>query len=684
MASEHQLPSEGLASSSPALLVASSSAASNAREQHDTAMDDAVMESPAQDLVPSERISIEEEAPRPVSSSNVNGDAAVQVEHSNAVDMDGPVVDAVESGDAATDDAAADASASVDADVEVSDAVKASESSESIAVSSDAEPASGRSRKSVRFPEEHEMSMARCFREDEPSLLVNEKYLEAQLAKENWVLRTGGDLEAACVSQQVVAESFSLDAETLSLRGSVLVHNTAFEKEVSVRYTCNFWLTEEETLCAYETAVNPSIDRFSFSLDLSKSFSDGAFFVCAIRYECAGVESWDNNYGNNYVAQFSYEKQYQALQEACNQTVSTTDALGVHHFAPVRDRLNFWDQMTYADREQKEMSATSPSDPLNASLWMQPAGARAAGRELFPPAKETPKPAANNWFARTALFSPVQTPSPVPQQQQQQQTVSVTSAVSGAGIMPFGTGFAAAAALGNSSSNTSNTAASSSSNTTSAAATAEHVGLRLETTHLNDVSSAAPTPTPTTASSTGLLVAPVARKAPSGFPSPPPSPSKLAVISSFYAPKQAQSKESPRLSSLSASSSASPSSSAFSESSSLGSRSASQYSYDGFNSGGGSDYGSSGIGGVETYGYVGGSFGSHDRLDQLGGDAYAQYSPYAPYSPYSQASPGGTRASESRFWDSPGYSYSSTTAQSTTSPNRPSYYSSQFEDSYSY
>ncbi|EJD03811.1 uncharacterized protein FOMMEDRAFT_27679 [Fomitiporia mediterranea MF3/22] len=106
------------------------------------------------------------------------------------------------------------------------------------------------------------------------------------------------------------------------LRGSVVVRNIAFAKEVAVRFTLDDWQTTSEVLCKHVISL-PSLpppfphphtegdravpvtpwDRFSFIINLEdferKLHEKTMWFV--VRYTCPGVgEWWDNNNGKNY------------------------------------------------------------------------------------------------------------------------------------------------------------------------------------------------------------------------------------------------------------------------------------------------------------------------------------------------------------------------------------------------
>ncbi|KAJ2088785.1 hypothetical protein IW138_003959 [Coemansia sp. RSA 986] len=99
-----------------------------------------------------------------------------------------------------------------------------------------------------------------------------------------------------------------------ALRGTVKVHNIAFEKCVSVRYSFDQWRTAEETTASYIRTLldsqgsRPGIDRFAFTIALPPSLlaaSLPATVAICVRYSVAGSEHWDNNNGSNYIFKIS-------------------------------------------------------------------------------------------------------------------------------------------------------------------------------------------------------------------------------------------------------------------------------------------------------------------------------------------------------------------------------------------
>ncbi|KAK0227885.1 putative phosphatase regulatory subunit-domain-containing protein [Armillaria fumosa] len=128
----------------------------------------------------------------------------------------------------------------------------------------------------------------------------------------------------------VILESLTLPQSTLALKGTLLVRNISYEKQVYVRFTLDDWQTTSEVAARYQTslsslpilsnknitvgdlaasvaAVGPAVwDRFEYTIklnDYASSLIDRTVFLVA-RYSAGGGEWWDNNAGKNYRVAF--------------------------------------------------------------------------------------------------------------------------------------------------------------------------------------------------------------------------------------------------------------------------------------------------------------------------------------------------------------------------------------------
>ncbi|CAI7656397.1 unnamed protein product [Penicillium glandicola] len=101
-----------------------------------------------------------------------------------------------------------------------------------------------------------------------------------------------------------------LSPDKSTLIGTVAVANLAFQKNVTARFTLDYWRTTSEVAATYchdvrrQQAVD-GFDRFSFDLKLNDqaNLETKTMFMC-IRYNVNGQEYWDNNDSVNYQVDF--------------------------------------------------------------------------------------------------------------------------------------------------------------------------------------------------------------------------------------------------------------------------------------------------------------------------------------------------------------------------------------------
>ncbi|XP_062887607.1 protein phosphatase 1, regulatory subunit 3Da [Mobula hypostoma] len=111
--------------------------------------------------------------------------------------------------------------------------------------------------------------------------------------------RDGGNFSERLNSQKVCLEAVS-EAE-LVISGTILVINLAYQKEVTVRYTCNDWKFFTDVSALFESNIEGKMDRFTFTLNpLIHLLQPGCSLQFAIKYKAEGLEFWDNNRGSNY------------------------------------------------------------------------------------------------------------------------------------------------------------------------------------------------------------------------------------------------------------------------------------------------------------------------------------------------------------------------------------------------
>ncbi|PNY26210.1 Protein phosphatase 1 regulatory subunit 3A [Tolypocladium capitatum] len=101
-----------------------------------------------------------------------------------------------------------------------------------------------------------------------------------------------------------------LSADQKSLLGSIAVANLAFHKQVTCRFTLDYWKTVSEISAEYGHEIRPretplAYDRFTFTIKLSDMahLESKTLFFC-IRYSVNGQEFWDNNNSTNFQVDF--------------------------------------------------------------------------------------------------------------------------------------------------------------------------------------------------------------------------------------------------------------------------------------------------------------------------------------------------------------------------------------------
>jgi len=120
-------------------------------------------------------------------------------------------------------------------------------------------------------------------------------------------LSLNAELPASASEMGRVLAHHVVQLETIVIRSSrvlltIRCLNLAFRKRISVRYSFDHWQTMGEVDATYSpTTHDNTSDRFSVSLDCPELASFALEF--AICYEVEGRRYWDNNGGQNYLAQ---------------------------------------------------------------------------------------------------------------------------------------------------------------------------------------------------------------------------------------------------------------------------------------------------------------------------------------------------------------------------------------------
>ncbi|KAJ2714250.1 hypothetical protein H4R19_001829, partial [Coemansia spiralis] len=147
------------------------------------------------------------------------------------------------------------------------------------------------------------------------------------------------------------------------VRGSVKVHNLAFEKDVAVRYSLDGWRTAEEIPATYSRMLapgqsgRPSVDRFEFLLPLPASalVSLPATLALCVRYRVAGAEHWDNNAGSNYSFRIALPAAPAIADDDCDMLAAAPAPV------PAVDGLRAPPRLTFGDAGSSRRDTLGPA-----------------------------------------------------------------------------------------------------------------------------------------------------------------------------------------------------------------------------------------------------------------------------------------------------------------------------------
>lgn len=110
----------------------------------------------------------------------------------------------------------------------------------------------------------------------------------------------------------VYLENLFLSADKNNLVGHVAVKNIAFEKQVNVRYSLDYWQTVSQVDATYNDDARKKLrdmgyDRFTFSINMNllpqHILTQKPMHLC-VRYTANGTEYWDNNGFQNFQLDF--------------------------------------------------------------------------------------------------------------------------------------------------------------------------------------------------------------------------------------------------------------------------------------------------------------------------------------------------------------------------------------------
>ncbi|KZC04652.1 PREDICTED: glycogen-binding subunit 76A [Dufourea novaeangliae] len=121
------------------------------------------------------------------------------------------------------------------------------------------------------------------------------------------------------------------DPVSLCIQGSVRVINLDFHKSVHIRYTLNSWRNFSDLQATYvPNSCDGFSDKFSFVL-YCHTLAVGQRLEFAVRFQCKGVQYWDNNAGANY----------------CFQCLPASSTVGYIPITASESREHDWSPMFY-------------------------------------------------------------------------------------------------------------------------------------------------------------------------------------------------------------------------------------------------------------------------------------------------------------------------------------------------
>lgn len=145
------------------------------------------------------------------------------------------------------------------------------------------------------------------------------KGYDKYIARTEWSLSTpnfpalpGPKAHSSEPDPMVYLENLFLSADKNNLVGHVAVKNIAFEKQVNVRYSLDYWQTVSQVDATYNDDARKKLrdmgyDRFTFSINMNllpqHILTQKPMHLC-VRYTANGTEYWDNNGFQNFQLDF--------------------------------------------------------------------------------------------------------------------------------------------------------------------------------------------------------------------------------------------------------------------------------------------------------------------------------------------------------------------------------------------
>lgn len=122
-------------------------------------------------------------------------------------------------------------------------------------------------------------------------------------------------------------------SDLTTIKGIVRVVNLDYNKKIVILYTTDDWVTTSEAVGEYIVgSCDGFSDKFNIELDYSAiSGMVGRRLQFCIKYECAGNDYWDNNFGKNYIFQcFGPSSKMSSLATKSTPIEAAARAIGSH------------------------------------------------------------------------------------------------------------------------------------------------------------------------------------------------------------------------------------------------------------------------------------------------------------------------------------------------------------------
>ncbi|XP_004365872.1 hypothetical protein CAOG_01001 [Capsaspora owczarzaki ATCC 30864] len=159
-----------------------------------------------------------------------------------------------------------------------------------------------------------------------------------------------------------------------NLYATVIVHNLAYDKSVTARYSTDGWKTFKEEEGAYANSTplyGMMCDRFVLVLRLPETLPLRSHCEFAIRYRAGGQEYWDSNEGQNYhidwiVVHFPNDATVPVVVDLSQAEVSKAP-VDIHNMAPVKPKSPIRSAMRGSRAALLGLAPTSASSPSSST-----------------------------------------------------------------------------------------------------------------------------------------------------------------------------------------------------------------------------------------------------------------------------------------------------------------------------